>query len=215
MSPYEKCMSFMLSDWMGSLIDSTHVVFLFHHNEQTTHGLTLASTSFISAILSLPPLLCKPCGSNKVCLNSLSYWTGSLLFLLPPQPPIGTGCTVYPRTRVQCVCVGGGGGGGGGAVGGLFANSANWHGEPPSLMLLCPPAPIPGPGRQACHYQKSVCVCVCVCENQSISANSLSLATALCVLLLWVNLPGSAVLAVQYHLGWRWNLKAKVLVALR
>lgn len=101
-----------------------------------------------------------------------------------------------------------------------------WHGELPSLAVLvtlhhlfeCPPAQIPGPGKWTCHYGKisrmiGLCVCMCVsvclCADSSKSANTPFLFAALCVRLLLINLPGTAALAFESHLGCKWNLKAK------
>lgn len=78
-----------------------------------------------------------------------------------PLPPTGTGCTVYPRMwtqwREKCGCGG--------------WRGCCWLAVPTGLAVLvslhhllhCPSAPIPGPGRQTCHYREIICLYLCVC----------------------------------------------------
>lgn len=107
----------------------------------------------------------------------------------------------------------------------LLVGSANWHGELPSLAVLvsvrhllhCPPAPIPGPGRQTCHYRKirhMICLCLCVCVLiQAYLPCQLSFPLRCpLVLRLLVNLPETAALAAQSHSGCKWELKGMMVL---
>lgn len=159
---------------MGSLTDSTHRN-LFH-STSAANRLTPTQSSphffLCPAFLQSAPLSAKHGAvmkSSSTACHAGQVSTHSSC----PRPP--TGDRMYSISQDGDAVEGEGGGGGG-----VLAGTANWHGELPSLAVLvsprhllhCPPAPIPGPGRQSCHQWKirhlirlraRVCACVRVC----------------------------------------------------
>lgn len=80
-------------------------------------------------------------------------------------------------------------------------------------LLSCPPALLPGPGKQTCHYEKiRPAICLCVCAEPIISANPPQLFVALRALLFLISLSGTAALATQSNLGQKWKVNKKVLL---
>lgn len=200
--PYEKCI---------------HVIYVFWLN-RFTHKLLLPTTTtnkLIDLSFYIFPLFklistsygCPLHQSNDILPSSLPCRKDFLLFLLPLP---GTGCTEYLWTETQRK-----------KEGTLLIGSANmaWRtAQPSSASYSAPPVRMPScsdtwPRKVNLSLWKDQphdrCVCVCLCADSSKSANTPFLFAALCVRLLLINLPGTAALAFESHLGCKWNLKAK------
>lgn len=203
-------MSFMFSDWIGSLTDG------FFPTTTTNKLILIYPFTFFSSFFKLISTSngCPLHQSNDVLLSSLSCWKDFLLFLLPLP---GTGCTEYLWTETQRK-----------KEGTLLIGSANmaWRtAQPSSASFSAPPVRLPScsdtwprkvnlslwedqPHDRFVFVCVYVCECVFVCWFQQICQHSFPLCCP-CVRLLLINLPGTAALAFESHLGCKWNLKEK------